>query len=410
MKKESKKIGSIYYENTRNRWKCAYYVYDKEKKVEVRKVKTYRTETEAQEFLEQLQYQRNNEMYIKYNGIPLNELMKANVKRKFDTNLIGEGQYARLMRTIKTIEKNELVFKNIDDISSDEIQDYLNTLIHYSNSCIGKIVEQFRQAFRIAMNKGYIKRNPMIDVIKPKSKKVDKEVRAMEIEEQQQLIDYLGCVTLESEPYKNALLIQLFMGLRIGEVLALRSTDVDLKKNILHVRRTLTENMKGEVVMGDTTKTYSGIRDVPIPEFMRDSLVQQLINAENNFEQLLFVDGVNGYVRARNVNRQLHTILKKIGLPPIFSTHSLRHTYGTRCVEAGMRAVALQRLMGHKDVSVTLNTYTSIFNRYKEAEMERVNQYYIDNALLKVKNLSEDNQELIQGKGSMKKLDEEKGK
>ena len=75
-----------------------------------------------------------------------------------------------------------------------------------------------------------------------------------------------------------------------------------------------------------------------------------------------------------------------------------------------MRAVALQRLMGHKDVSVTLNTYTSIFNRYKEAEMERVNQYYIDNALLKVKNLSEDNQELIQGKGSMKKLDEEKGK
>lgn len=60
----------------------------------------------------------------------------------------------------------------------------------------------------------------------------------------------------------------------------------------------------------------------------------------------------------------------------------MRHTYGTRCIEAGMSAVAVQRLMGHNDVSVTLNTYISVFNKYKEAEIEEVNNYYMNNNLM----------------------------
>ena len=52
-----------------------------------------------------------------------------------------------------------------------------------------------------------------------------------------------------------------------------------------------------------------------------------------------------------------------------------------------MRAVALQRLMGHTDISVTLNTYTSIFNKYKEQELEKVNEYYMNNEILINKNL-----------------------
>lgn len=63
------------------------------------------------------------------------------------------------------------------------------------------------------------------------------------------------------------------------------------------------------------------------------------------------------------------------------STHCLRHTYGTRCIEAGMTAVVLQRLMGHKDVTVTLNTYTSVFNRFKEDKLEKVNTYLNNNQL-----------------------------
>ena len=76
------------------------------------------------------------------------------------------------------------------------------------------------------------------------------------------------------------------------------------------------------------------------------------------------------------------------------------HTYGTRCVEAGMRAVALQRLMGHQDIAVTLNTYTSVFNKYKESELEKVNEYYINNAFFEANKLLEENskeEELLDG-------------
>ena len=57
----------------------------------------------------------------------------------------------------------------------------------------------------------------------------------------------------------------------------------------------------------------------------------------------------------------------------------------------GMRAVAVQRLLGHKDVSVTLNTYTTIFDKYKEQEIEKLNDYYMNNEIVTDKRLLEEN-------------------
>ena len=87
------------------------------------------------------------------------------------------------------------------------------------------------------------------------------------------------------------------------------------------------------------------------------------------------------------------------------TTHSLRHTYGTRCVEAGMRAVALQRLMGHTDVSITLNTYTSVFNKYKEAELEKLNEYYIQNSMFNLKSQPKENFLISENNNEIEKND-----
>lgn len=59
------------------------------------------------------------------------------------------------------------------------------------------------------------------------------------------------------------------------------------------------------------------------------------------------------------------------------NTHMLRHTFATRCIESGISPVVLQRILGHKDIQVTLNTYTSVFHDFKEKEMEKINNFFI---------------------------------
>ena len=388
------KGGYVFYDKSRNRWVVEYYILDSKTQQEKLTRKSFINEKEAKDYFSSIQCQKGNELFIKNNGIPLNELMRANLKRKFDMNLLGETQFSRVTKTIEKLEQNELFHRKIEDLTSEEIQRYLNSLKeNYSNSYIKKIYEQISQAFNFAINRGYIIRNPLMDVVKPKSMKKDKVVRAMEIEEQQKFTEYLESKTIKEEPYKNVFLIQMFMGLRVGEVLALRYGDIDLRKNVINVNKTLTKDKNERVIMRDTTKTYAGIREVPIPEFIKDSIIEQMVIAENNPDKQLFISNNGKLIDGKNVNRILKERLTKLGIEGI-TTHSLRHTYGTRCVEAGMRAVALQRLMGHTDVSITLNTYTSVFNKYKASELEKVNQYYIDNALYKIK---KPNEELIGG-------------
>ena len=133
--------------------------------------------------------------------------------------------------------------------------------------------------------------------------------------------------------------------------------------------------------MGDTTKTYAGQRQIPIPDSLLDTVKNQMRLAENHKDKLLFVDKNNYYLSPRNANTLLQKITKRLGIENI-SSHSLRHTYGTRCIESGMRAVTVQRLMGHTDISITLNTYTSILNKFKEQELEKVNENYLNNDIL----------------------------
>lgn len=109
---------------------------------------------------------------------------------------------------------------------------------------------------------------------------------------------------------------------------------------------------------------------------MRYSLTQK-----DNEDKLLFKPEFNKYTTPANVNRALGRILRDLGIDHMAS-HSLRHTYATRCIEAGVTPVVLQRLMGHTDVSITLNTYTSVFDEYKETEIEKVNSYYEKEKLL----------------------------
>ncbi len=382
---KSKSNSGIYYDKNKNRYVVSYNLKNNETGENKRIRKGFITKEEAEDFLKEIEYKKGDKLFIKYNGIPICELMKFLEERKFKSNLTGEQQYGKNLKIIKAIERNEIGKKDICNVTSEELQDYFNSLTHYSNNYIQKFTGQFSQAFNYAHNKGYIRINPMSDTYKPKSIKQDKVVRAMEIEEQQKLTNYLKSRTIEEEPYKNVYLIQLYAGLRIGEALALRNTDIDLKNKIIHINRTLTRDEDERVIMGNTTKTFSGKREVPIQDIILKEIKEQVEISKSNFDGQLFLSSNGKYANPRVVNNVLKKILIQCGPITDITTHSLRHTFGTRCIESGIAPVVVQRFMGHKDIGVTLNTYTSVLNRFKEEEIEKLNNYY------KNKNLSDTN-------------------
>mgnify|MGYP000081100541 FL=1 len=377
--------GYVFFNKQRKKWNAQYRDYDINTGTLKLKTKSFKTKEEAKKYLSTIMYQKENPIYVEHHGIPLCELMRANLKFKLDTNLITATQFSRVSTTIGALEKLPIGNKKIDEITSTEIQTYLNSISNLSNSSIKKIYGQFVQAFKTAMNKGYIMKNPMNTVIRPISQKQDKKVRALTLDEQQAFTDYLLTKDIKQCKYKNVFLIQMYMGLRVGEALALTMNDVDLKNKKINIHRTLTTDENNETIMENKTKTYAGMRVVPIPEVIYPYVIEQMNIANtqyNNDEKLLFKPLNHNYTKRTNVNSELHRILKREFDITDISTHSLRHTFGTRCIESGMAPVVVQRLMGHTDIGVTLNTYTSVFDKFKENEVNKVNQYYLNNNLV----------------------------
>lgn len=385
MSEKGSSEGTIYFNKQRKRWNAQFNEYDPLTGKLHRKTKTFKTEDEAKKYLKTIMYQKENTLFIEHNGIPVCELMKTTLKLKYDTNQITSTQYARVLRTIEKIETIPIGHKNIDEITTEELQAYMNSIKHLSNSSISKIYQQFNQVFKIAINKGYIMKNPMINVIKTRSLKEDKIVRAFTFDEQQRFTDWLLNKKVSECKYKNVFLIQMFMGLRVGETLALTTHDIDLHNKKMRIHRTLTTDENNAVIMGNKTKTYAGKRILPIPNYIYPHIVEQMRIAEqqeNNPEKLLFKPNNAKYTRRTNVNSELQRILKKYFNITDISTHSLRHSYGTRCIESGMAPVVVQRLMGHNSVQVTLDTYTSVYDKFKESELDKVNQYYLNENLI----------------------------
>ena len=370
---------SLFYRKDRNTWIVQYYIKDINNKKKSRK-KSFKEKAEAESFLEEFMYKKDNKKFIKNNGITLKTIIVSNTKKKMESDIISEGQFMRINKTLKQMPE-DLLNTNIEEISEEDLQNYLNTLKNYSNSSIKKFYELLSQAFRSAFERDYIMLNPMKNVIRQKSNKRDKKVRALTIEEQEIFTDFLIKQDIKNTPYKNVFLIQMFTGMRIGEVLALKVTDIDLAHNIINVEHTISVDAEEKTIMKDTPKSFNGMREIPLTIYLKPYIIEQMKIAKinNHKENLLFVNRNGGYVDHRIANRILKKILiNEFNIKDI-STHSLRHTFGTRCAECDIKEVAIQRIMGHSSINATLDNYVDVSEKLKESELEKVYSYFKEN-------------------------------
>lgn len=179
----------------------------------------------------------------------------------------------------------------------------------------------------------------------------------------------------ELEPfYHNIFMIMILTGMRIGEVGALYLTDID--GDFIHVRRTITRNNSGAYEVGTDTKTYSGKRDIPLTPELRKVIRDQkeLNNAVFGFgwSGTLFKSSREDFLREETVNRVIKRICKATEIEK-FTCHGFRVTFATRFIEQRPQDFKiLSEIMGHKDISITLNLYTKVMTESKVTAMNEL--------------------------------------
>lgn len=320
----------------------------------------------------------NQGTYIEKVNKTFIEILKEYVQNKYDTNKVSARTHIRDLETVKQIEKTckDIVNLPIQKITVNHIRKVLPNLTIYSNNSIDKIYRLINKTFKIAVSDRIIPFNPMENesISKPKSDTPNKSIEALTLEEHKKLIEVLE---KQEHKYKYIISLQLYTGMRIGEVLALSIKDIDYKNNTITISKTLTRDENDKTIMGDTTKTENSKRTILMNDKVKSILKQAQKRQMTNINGLLFYDNEkNTYITPSEINSYLKRLNKKENITSNLHTHMLRHTYATRCIESGMQAKALQKILGHKKIQTTLDTYTSVFKEFSQNELEKVTQYF----------------------------------
>ena len=173
-------------------------------------------------------------------------------------------------------------------------------------------------------------------------------------------------------PRKVGLLLQMQLGLRIGEVCGLQWGDFDLKANILTVRRTVSRIYCGvgcTKIVVQTPKTKSSGREIPIPYDLA-ALLRKLRGSASP-DTWFLSGGTERPVEPRCYRKSIRGYLRRAGVRRVHP-HALRHTFATTCLQSGCDIKTLSEILGHADANVTLKRYVHSDIKRKKSEMQRV--------------------------------------
>lgn len=312
-----------------------------------------------------------------YQKATLIDLMTICNDSKRKQNAIRARTYDTHRMTIAEIEREaSFARKPLVEVNTIEITNYINSLPEKSTSRLNKIWDQLNLGFNYAVELNIIEKNPLNKVItlkKPKSRKKEKDVVAFKPEDRRIIEEYLK----NYRPPNNRsyfcpqLLIQLYTGLRVGEVNALTPNDVDFKNKVIHVTKAISED-NGQPIIAPP-KTKKSCRDVPLFDEARPWLKYAIDNQIPNEDNLLFYNAkMQKPYLATNSYAFLKRVCEKHNIP-FQGQHALRHTFATEAVNAGVKAVVLRDWLGHTSIEITLDRYYNNQEHIIKQEIDKVN-------------------------------------
>ncbi len=371
MSKKANGEHSIYFDKEKQLYR-GQIVIGRDERGKLRRKSVYgKTKKEVREKLNQIEFGIQTGTFVDKSAITFYQLAKQILDDERNLNYIKTPTYFRHMETLKQLKLiHSIPLQQINDMT---IKDLLLKNQNYAQSTINKQYTMMQRTFREAVDRGILTKNPMERLRKPKSTQKREKVRALTVEEQRRM---MAVLTTEDVQYSQQMLLSMLTGMRMGEINALEASDVFLEFGVISVHKTISRGERGQAILNPEPKTSAGERKIPITDDVGTILRECLMVRP---EGLLFLQ--NGQMITTNqVNAQYQRMLKKYDLiddtvPGKVDLHSLRHTYATRCIEAGMQPKVLQLLLGHTDITITMNTYCDAFDAYREDNIAKAADY-----------------------------------
>lgn len=247
-----------------------------------------------------------------------------------------------------------------------------------SEKTVLNIRQMLHAALRKALENGFISANYVEHVRLQKVSIPD--MRVLSVEEQQRLITDLE---IHKDEYSIGFILLLATGIRVGELCALKWSNIDFLRKIIKIRHTLQRlpNLNPDddsktIIVINSPKSDRSIRDI----FINDVIIEKLYSHRDFImdkfgkecvteNQFILTRKLNKPVEPRTVQDAFKRLLKRANVEDA-NLHSLRHTFATRAIEAGIDYKTLSLILGHADISTTMNRYAHVMDDTKKAAME----------------------------------------
>lgn len=263
----------------------------------------------------------------------------------------------------------------VDGIGYVEMEHFVRNLLTscgnqgngLAHKTVSDILIMVRSILRYAQRKGYPTSN---DVFSYQMKMVHKPIRVFSLSEQERLCQML----YENMSILNlGILFTLFTGLRIGELCALQWKDISFEDRTVRVNKTMqriqtldTSSTKTKIMIS-SPKTTNAIRLIPIAK----NLIPILEAYRREPETFFLADSTREYAEPRLMQRHFKKVLSACEISD-GSFHTLRHTFATRCVEMNFDIKSLSEILGHCNVSITMNRYVHPSMELKRKNIEKL--------------------------------------
>lgn len=302
--------------------------------------------------------------YIEWLNIWLNNYIKPSAK---------ERTYIRYEQLIRTHITPKIGDMDINDLTPIVLQSFVTELLSSGNDKTGKglsantvnaIISVLQNSLRTAHLLGYLREYTANMIKRPKLN--ERKIECFTLAEQKKI----EAAVFESKKTKMfGIVLCLYTGLRIGELLALTWSDIDFGKGLLFVSKTCHDGNDGQnhIRIIDSPKTVNSRRVIPLPKQILPLLKAVKKRSECEF---IVADG-DKPVFVRSYQRTFELLLKKLHIPHK-GFHSLRHTFATRAIECGVDVKTLSEILGHKNATITLNRYAHSMLEHKQDMMNRL--------------------------------------